>query len=104
MFLQRWNAMIEGAGFAFRFRLPSRRFRRAIGVWAGAAVDLGGALISLDAYRMGLAAWLPTDADRAFVHSLMKPVTEPGKVAGWIAPPDRGINGLPIDYEYVRLA
>ncbi len=104
MFLQRWNAMIEGAGFAFRFQLPSRRFRRAIGVWAGAAVDLSGAPISLDAYRAGLSAWLPSDADRAFVHSLMKPVTEPGKVAGWIAPPDRGINGLPIDYEYVRLA
>ena len=34
----------------------------------------------------------------------MKPVTEPGKMAGWIAPPDRGINALAVDYEYVRLA
>ncbi|HLZ84867.1 MAG TPA: benzoyl-CoA 2,3-epoxidase subunit BoxB [Caulobacteraceae bacterium] len=104
MFLQRWNAMIEGAGFAFRLRLPSRRFRRAIGVWAGATVDLAGAPIGPEAYHAGLAAWLPSDADRAFVHSLMKPVTEPGQVAGWIAPPDRGINGLPTDYEYVRMA
>jgi benzoyl-CoA 2,3-dioxygenase component B len=103
MFLQRWNAIIESAGFAFRFRLPSRRFRRAIGVWAGAAVDLEGAPISPERYRMGLAAWLPSDADRAFVHSLMQPVTEPGRVAGWIAPPDRGINGLSVDYKYVRL-
>jgi len=27
----------------------------------------------------------------------------PGKMAGWIAPPDRGINNLPLDYEYVHL-
>jgi benzoyl-CoA 2,3-epoxidase subunit B len=30
-------------------------------------------------------------------------MTEPGKMARWIAPPDRGINNLPVDYEYVRL-
>jgi benzoyl-CoA 2,3-epoxidase subunit B len=32
----------------------------------------------------------------------MKAVYEPGKMANWIAPPSRGINGKPIDYEYVR--
>jgi benzoyl-CoA 2,3-dioxygenase component B len=37
------------------------------------------------------------------VASLMKPVVEPGKFANWIAPPARGINGKPIDFEYVRL-
>jgi len=25
-------------------------------------------------------------------------------MAAWIAPPDRGINNLPVDYEYVRLS
>jgi len=25
------------------------------------------------------------------------------KVAGWIAPPEIGINNAPLDYEYVRL-
>jgi benzoyl-CoA 2,3-dioxygenase component B len=30
-------------------------------------------------------------------------VTEPGKIASWIAPPARGINGQPIDFQYVRL-
>jgi len=30
-------------------------------------------------------------------------VIEPGKVAGWIAPPEIGINNAPFDYEYVRL-
>jgi benzoyl-CoA 2,3-dioxygenase component B len=31
----------------------------------------------------------------------MVPVTEPGKMAGWIAPPKRGIHGKPIDFDYV---
>jgi benzoyl-CoA 2,3-dioxygenase component B len=34
----------------------------------------------------------------------MHPVTEPGKMASWIAPPDKGIKDRPVDYEYVRLA
>jgi benzoyl-CoA 2,3-dioxygenase component B len=37
------------------------------------------------------------------VHSLMQRVVEPGKMAGWIAPPERGINNLPVEYEYVKL-
>jgi len=26
-----------------------------------------------------------------------------GRIAGWVAPPERGINNLPVEYEYVRL-
>ncbi len=33
----------------------------------------------------------------------MQRVTEPGKFAGWIAPPDGGINNLEVAHEYVRL-
>jgi benzoyl-CoA 2,3-dioxygenase component B len=33
----------------------------------------------------------------------MNRVIEPGKMAGWVAAPERGINNLPLDYEYVRL-
>jgi benzoyl-CoA 2,3-dioxygenase component B len=33
----------------------------------------------------------------------MQSVVEPGKFAGWIAPPPRGINGKPLDFEYVKL-
>jgi benzoyl-CoA 2,3-dioxygenase component B len=33
---------------------------------------------------------------------LMARVTEPGKFANWIAPPARGINGMPVQFEYVR--
>jgi benzoyl-CoA 2,3-epoxidase subunit B len=45
---------------------------------------------------------LPTGEDRAFVASLMGRVAEPGKFAGWIAPPALGINRQPADFEYVR--
>lgn len=73
-------------------------------MWAGAAVDPSGKPISAEAFEAGKDAWLPTEADRAFVHSLMRPVREPGKMAAWIAPPERGINNQAVDYEYVRLA
>ena len=49
------------------------------------------------------AEWLPTIEDREYVRSLMHPVTEPGKIANWIAPPAQGIKGLPFEFEYVRL-
>jgi len=54
-------------------------------------------------YDRRMPEWIPSESDRAFVHSLMHRVVEPGKMAGWIAPPDRGINNLPVDYEYVKL-
>ena len=47
--------------------------------------------------------WLPTIEDREYVRSLMHPVTEPGKIANWIAPPAAGIKGKPFEFEYVRL-
>ena len=46
--------------------------------------------------------WLPTAADRAFVARSWAAWCEPGKMAGWIAPPAVGINGQPVDFEYVR--
>jgi len=42
------------------------------------------------------------DLNRAFVASLMGRVTTPGQFANWIAPPARGVNMQPIDFEYVR--
>jgi benzoyl-CoA 2,3-dioxygenase component B len=101
--VKRWNMQIQRAGHDFRLRLPSARFRRSIGVWANQPVDPEGRLIPRDEYVQRLADWIPGEADRAFVHSLMQQVREPGKMAAWIAPPDRGINNLPVDYEYVRL-
>ena len=102
--LRRWNRAIERAGHDFRLTLPSSRFRRSIGSWVGLPVDPSGKLLPKDEYERRLYEWVPSPEDRAFVKSLMQKVVEPGKMAAWIAPPDRGINNLPIDYEYVHLA
>ncbi|HET7364477.1 MAG TPA: benzoyl-CoA 2,3-epoxidase subunit BoxB [Burkholderiales bacterium] len=101
--LKRWNRMIERAGHAFRLSLPSSRFRRQIGPWAGQPVDPHGKLVAREEYERRLGDWIPTELDRAFVHSLMRRVAEPGKMASWIAPPERGINNLAVNYEYVHL-
>ena len=101
--LKRWNRLIERAGHAFRLTLPSTRFRRSIGSWVGLPVDPQGKLLSKEEHARRLHEWIPSDTDRVFVSSLMRRVVEPGKMAGWIAPPERGINNLPVEYEYVRL-
>ncbi len=101
--VQRWNRVIKKAGVAFELKLPSERFRRAVGLWAGHHFDPSGKPVTAAEWDAYVHEWIPTEADRAFVHSLMRPVTEPGKMAGWIAPPERGINNLPVEYEYVRL-
>jgi benzoyl-CoA 2,3-dioxygenase component B len=101
--LKRWNRQLERAGTAQRLKLPSPRFHRAIGVWAGVHCDPDGAIVAESEFRRREGEWLPTDGDRAFVQSLMRQVVAPGRMAGWIAPPERGINSLPIEYEYVRL-
>jgi benzoyl-CoA 2,3-epoxidase subunit B len=100
--LARWNRAIERAGHAVRLRLPSTRFHRKIGSWGGIATDPDGNRIDAATFTARTGEWLPSAADRAFVKSLMQPVTEIGKIAGWIAPPERGIKGLPFAHEYVR--
>jgi len=102
--LARWNRIIERAGRSTRLVLPSPRFRRTIGSWANVPTDPAGTPIAQDVYDRSVASWLPTANDREFVASLMHRVTEPGKVASWIAPPDKGIKELPFAYEYVRFA
>lgn len=102
--LKRWNRVIERAGHgALALYLPSAHFRRSIGSWVGHPVDPQGRLIAREEYDRRLHDWIPSEADRAFIRSLMQRVVEPGKMAGWVAPPDRGINNLPVEYEYVHL-
>jgi benzoyl-CoA 2,3-dioxygenase component B len=101
--VQRWNRLIRDAGQDFRLALPSPRFRRSVGAWAGVFTDPQGNPITADAWRARQYDWLPSVEDRAFVRALMQRVTEPGRVASWIAGPEGGINNLPIPYEYVRL-
>jgi benzoyl-CoA 2,3-dioxygenase component B len=64
---------------------------------------LSGKPIKAEEFAARQTEWLPTEGDRAYVRSLMKGVFERGKMAGWIAPPERGINTNPTDFEYVLL-
>ncbi|HUF93988.1 MAG TPA: benzoyl-CoA 2,3-epoxidase subunit BoxB, partial [Candidatus Limnocylindria bacterium] len=99
----RWNQILDRAGMDFRFTLPHRGFHRAIGLFASTHVSPDGRVVSEAEWAARRDEWLPSESDRAYVISLMKPVVEPGKFAHWIALPPRGINGLPIDFDYVRL-
>ena len=100
--LGRWNQVLESHGVDFRFKLPHRFFNRYIGTSAGINVTPQGEVINEAEWQAQRGEWLPTAEDQTFVGSLMNRVTEPGKIAAWIAPPVRGINGKPWDYEYVR--
>jgi benzoyl-CoA 2,3-dioxygenase component B len=102
--LTRWNRIINRSGIDFEIKLPHRAFRRAIGNFSEIRVSPEGKVITEAEWDRRHSEWLPTDEDRAFVTSLMQPVTEPGKFAGWIAPPARGVDGKPLDFEYVRQA
>lgn len=102
--LARWNRILEEAGLPDRLTLPHRRFHRRIGIHADHRFDPSGALLTEAEWERGRDAWLPTEADREFVTSLMQPVTEPGKMAQWIAPPRSGVDGKPLAFEYVRRA
>ena len=99
--LARWNRLLEESGYPQRMVLPSPRFRRTVGSWANIPADTTGKRISAEEFRARQTEWLPTEGDRAYVRSLMKGVFERGKMAGWIAPPERGINAKPTDFEYV---
>ena len=101
--VKRWNMQIKRAGHDLALTLPSTRFRRGIGVWANVPTTPEGKIISREEFDKSIGDWIPTEADREYVKSLMQRVTAPGKMAGWVAPPDRGINNLAVDYEYVRL-
>jgi len=99
----RWNKILERHGFADRLRLPDRKFNRGIGMYSGFHFDPGGAPLTKEAWDRRKYEWLPSQADSEYLLSIMaEPVYEPGKFANYIAPPRRGINQKPIDFEYVR--
>lgn len=101
--LSRWNRTIREAGIDVELVLPHRGFHRQVGLFAGHHVSPTGQVITEDQWNRDVGSWLPTDADREHIHSLMSGVHEVGKMAGWIAPPSSGINGKPVEYEYVKL-
>jgi len=101
--VNRWNRILDEADLAQRLKLPSVAFNRKVGAYAGIQATPDGARISEEDWQQRRGDWLPTAVDKTFVRSLMQPVYERGKIASWIAPPRQGINGQPLDYDYVHL-
>ena len=82
--------------------LPHLAFNRQIGEFAGIEAAPDGRLLSPEDWRRQSGRWLPSADDGAFIQSLMAPERAAGAYAGWIAPPKRGIDNRPGDFEYVR--
>ena len=101
--LARWNKTLADEGINERLNLPNPRFHRHVGEYAPHNFDIEGNLITPEEFEQLKSEWLPSLEDREYVRSLMHPVTEPGKIANWIAPPSSGIKGKPFEFEYVRL-
>lgn len=103
--VERWNKIIAKYGIDYRIKVPSVAFNRAIGHFAGMRVSPAGEALTAEQWSRNVDVWLPSQSDQAYIQSLMAaPVREPGKFANWIAPPARGINNQPADFEYVRFA
>lgn len=101
--VDKWNRTIAAHGIPFELKLPSRRFHRHIGIYSGVHFDPNGAVLTNEEWEAKKSDWLPSDADKQFVQSLMqKPVFDPKQMANWIAAPKQGIKGRGVDFEYVR--
>lgn len=101
--MERWNRLLERDGFSDRLYLPDRKFNREIGMFRGRHFDPWGAPLSDEEWGRRRDEWLPTAADKAYLLSIMaEPVYQRGRFANYIAPPVKGINQQPIDFEYVR--
>jgi benzoyl-CoA 2,3-dioxygenase component B len=100
--VERWNRTLAQVGS--ELRMPHIGFHRAVGEFAGRHVTPDGKLVSEAEWESNRARWLPTPDDEAYVKSLMQAVREPGKMAGWVAPPATGIHAKPVEYEYVKLS
>jgi benzoyl-CoA 2,3-dioxygenase component B len=101
--VDKWNKTIAEFGVPFEVTLPSSRFNRQVGLYAGLHFAPDGGALSADDWAAKSGDWLPSDADRAYLASIMsRAVLDPGKMAHWIAAPHKGIKGKPVEFEYVR--
>jgi len=101
----RWNKVIQRYGIDFHMKVPHIAFHRGIGHFTGLPVTPDGKVIGQAEWDRRRDEWLPSAADRAYLAFLMSaPVHGAGQYANWIAPPARGINNKPIDFDYVRFA
>lgn len=100
----RWNRVIEKYKIPFEIKLPSVAFHRHIGEFSSVKADVDGNPLSDAEWESRKGNYLPSEQDREFIESLMKPEFEPGKFASWISPPKVGIDNKPGDFEYVKIA
>jgi benzoyl-CoA 2,3-dioxygenase component B len=100
--VKRWNQALGDAGLDVRLTLPHEGFNRQVGAYAGSYVSPDGTILDEGSWSARRDEWLPTPEDRQRVAELMKPEYEPGKFAGWIAPPQVGINAMPVEFDYVH--
>ncbi len=101
--MDRWNRSLAEAGINVSLDLPHVGFNRHVGTFRDANISPDGRSLSDAEWEANVGNWLPTDVDRAHVKSLMVGVTEPGKMASWVAAPSRGIHQKPVEFEYVRV-
>ncbi len=102
--VERWNKIIADAGVQFRLALPHVAFNRKIGQFAAVEATPAGDLVDAATWAARRDRFLPSADDGEHIASLMRPVTERGAYASWIAPPQSGIDNKPGDFEYVRIA
>ncbi len=102
--VERWNKLIEKTGVNFRLALPHVAFHRQIGEFRDIQASANGELLDEATWQKRRDEWLPSKDDGDFIASLMQPVAEAGKFAGWISPPKLGIDNKPGDFEYVKIA
>lgn len=101
--VRRWNQALEDAGLDERLTIPHEGFHRQVGVYAGHHVSPDGEVLDEATWEARKNEWIPSAEDRAKVAELMVPEYEYGKFASWIAEPPTGINGQPIEFDYVHL-
>jgi benzoyl-CoA 2,3-dioxygenase component B len=100
----RWNKVIAEIGIPFEIKLPHVAFHRLIGEFSKIHADVNGNVLGDAEWATRRTEFLPSDADKDFIESLMQPQFETGKFAPWIAPPRLGIDNKPGDFEYVKIA
>jgi len=101
--VDRWNRIPEKYGISDRILLPDRKFNRGIGQFAGHHFDPTGRMITKEEWTRRRDEWLPNVKDKAFLLSIMNaPIYDVNRFANYIAPPQRGVKGKPVNFEYVR--
>jgi benzoyl-CoA 2,3-epoxidase subunit B len=99
--IDRWNRSLAEVGMSLE--LPHVGFNRSVGTFKGRNVTPDGKLIDPITWQSNMGDWLPTAEDRAYVEGLMVGVQEPGKMAGWLAPPQVGIHAKAVNFDYVKV-